>query len=348
MRVNALLVRYEGGFREASSTGLEGTDGSPLTTPGGELLLSTSQGAGRIEGFVNYPEDSAVEADRKAASTISTLETARWQTTVGIEPTGSGDIPLTHWDVGDTITVPDQDGSPQVVPVIGLLLTEDEAGHPVYRPQVGDSIPSLDERRSTTARNYNSGDLGGRDRQAQPRGAARPGVAAKLASPSIGEGGCCSETFRLIHPFASAEAFVAGPSGGDYDFSLPPSATGEYATSNISITSDDVVVPAGLWQIVAEIDVKVNTDPSSGRFTATLQNFDLDSVSIGGDTVVDFPHGIFDPTHGFSTTFGHHVYFPEGGRIRFTFVNNLNVAGSTWGVLSGVMACPPCGSIDVG
>lgn len=112
MRVDKLLVRYRDGYQWV--------------------------GSGTLGGFVNYPEDTGAEAERKAERVIDELSVARWSHHVRIEPTGSGDVPFADWDVGDTVTVPDHTGAAATLRAVGLTLTEDENGSPVYEPQIGD------------------------------------------------------------------------------------------------------------------------------------------------------------------------------------------------------------------
>lgn len=105
-----LLVRFQGGY-------LEVPDVAAVTA------------WGRKEGFLQlgsvFEEN---EATRIAQAVLSFQNAPRVATTLGVEPTGTGDAPYVDYVVGDTITAPEADGTSTEQRVVSLTVVEDDNG----------------------------------------------------------------------------------------------------------------------------------------------------------------------------------------------------------------------------
>jgi hypothetical protein len=172
MRANVILaLNTEGRYQEVEDAAAVAADG-------------------RYEGFLNYPEDSEAAVDVKAEAAIDDLKVPRWQMTVAVEPTGTGDVPLSDWFPADSITIPNQDRTPTALPVIGLTLKDDtETGRTLALPEVGQRIPTLGQRQATNRRSMASGDMGGRVPDAMPRSAGIRDAATVVAPSSSSDAG---------------------------------------------------------------------------------------------------------------------------------------------------------------
>lgn len=244
MRVNALLVRHKDGYKWVEDSAAIAADR-------------------RIEGFVNYPDDTVDEATRKAEATLADLKEPRWQIDVGIEPRGTGDVPLVDWQVGDTIIVPNQDATPTEVRVIELTRSEDEAGNPIYLPKVGDRVQSMADRASVINRTMNAGTLGGRDPQAMPRLAARA-QRVESTSPPLETG--CAEAFGVRVQTTTPQT-VASEAAQLVTWWYEYGTRVRFATTGVDVETDPtgIGVPAGLWMIVCNLQLVPVTPPSSGH-----------------------------------------------------------------------------------
>lgn len=116
--VNALLVRWSEGWLEVEDAA---------------SILAHD----RHEDFLSVGDaQSAAEAERVAVAVLAVRAWPSEETVVGIEPDGDGDVPYLDFGVGDVITVPDSSGVPTLCRVVGITVTADEEGFPVYAPTV--------------------------------------------------------------------------------------------------------------------------------------------------------------------------------------------------------------------
>lgn len=119
MRVtNALLVRWDDGW-------LAVTDQPSVTAHG------------RHEDFLSVGDaQSSVEATRLALGVLSRLAWPTEDIAVAIEPTGTNDLPYTHFVVGDNVTAPDSAGIAQSWRVESITVAEDDEGNAIYVPKL--------------------------------------------------------------------------------------------------------------------------------------------------------------------------------------------------------------------
>lgn len=89
-------------------------------------------------------------------------------TTLGVEPDGSGDEPYVDYQVGDTITAPDEDGATSVQRVVSLTVSEDDNGEVTYANELKASFVVQEEAFDRQLKTLLNGTLKGRTQQANP------------------------------------------------------------------------------------------------------------------------------------------------------------------------------------
>lgn len=147
---NALLVRYAFGYRLVEDA-------------------ASIAALGRHEAFLSLGAIQSVdEVDRVGAALLGLSAFPNIATTAGIEPTGAGDNPFADFGVGDWITAPDETGVPSSQRVLGLSVTEDAEGNPLFAPELRSLADELDERLQRWLRRMSAGTLGGSSESASP------------------------------------------------------------------------------------------------------------------------------------------------------------------------------------
>lgn len=123
-------------------------------------------GAQRIEAYLNLGScQSEEEAIRLADAELARFRDGQTQITVGVDPTGVGDVPFEDFTIGDTVDV---DGADRRLVALTFGRDSQRDGRLVYVPQFGDVIESPDTRQQRTAKKMVNGTLGGAARSARP------------------------------------------------------------------------------------------------------------------------------------------------------------------------------------
>jgi hypothetical protein len=104
--------------------------------PGGYLQRAVTPAAGaRIrEGSLSVDVVTLGEAARIAVTLLYTMREPALEITAVMEPRG-GDVPFVDFVLGDEVTVPNVDGTPVAARVVGMTLTFDSDGQPIYVPE---------------------------------------------------------------------------------------------------------------------------------------------------------------------------------------------------------------------
>lgn len=142
MLANVLLVRWVGGWAESFDTTSIVANGRREAT----LSLGAVQ--------------SAEEADRIAFEQLRIYANTRSQITADVEPASDADTPYLAYAVGDTITVPDEAGTPTAERVVAITVSEDEDGRITYAPELNDLILEAQERLTDRIRKLSTGNAG--------------------------------------------------------------------------------------------------------------------------------------------------------------------------------------------
>lgn len=152
MPSNALLIRWNGGWRERTSAASIAAYGRR------EALL----GLGAVQ--------STSECDRIADEQLAVYDDVREQITADLEPTPGEfvDMPYHNFLVGDTVTVPDSDGEDTVERVLAITVNEDENGELTFAPELKDVILSAAERLEQAVKKYDNGTMRGDSKVATP------------------------------------------------------------------------------------------------------------------------------------------------------------------------------------
>lgn len=150
MRINTLLVRYAFGWWEV---------GEPAAEPyRSEAMLSL----GAIQ--------SVDELERVARQQLAVLGNPRTAIAADLIPVDETDTPYLAFGVGDTVTVPDFDGTPSVERVMALTVAEDDYGLPTYSPELKDIVLTDQERWQRNLDTLANGSVSGNSPVAQPVG----------------------------------------------------------------------------------------------------------------------------------------------------------------------------------
>lgn len=143
MLANALLIRWNGGWAER-------VDATSVSAHGRrEAVLAL--------GAVQSIEEVYRIADQQLAVYANT----RTQIAADLIPVDDTDTPYLAFSVGDTITVPDVDGTPISERVVAITVTEDEDGNVSYAPELHDLILEDGERLAERIRKLATGTSGG-------------------------------------------------------------------------------------------------------------------------------------------------------------------------------------------
>lgn len=148
--INALLVRWSGGWAEV-------LDAASITARGrSEALL----GLGAAQ--------SIAEVERVAAAQLATYASPRTEVTADLIPIDETDTPYLAFRVGDSVTVPDWDGSATLERIVALTVAEDENGQVTYSPELKDLILTHQERLEQAMKKMADGTLRGNSAVATP------------------------------------------------------------------------------------------------------------------------------------------------------------------------------------
>lgn len=171
---NVLLVRYAYGWHEV-------------------VDAASVAAYGRHEAFLSLgAAQSTAEVERVAAALFTVQAAPRVSTTVGLEPTGAGDDPYVDFDVADYVTAPDETGAPAPQRVLGLTVTEDAEGNPVFAPELSSLADELDSRLQRWLKRMADGTLGGTAESATPAAPTAAASGNASATADVGE-----QTFSL-------------------------------------------------------------------------------------------------------------------------------------------------------
>lgn len=150
MLVNALLVRWQGGYIEVE-------DAASIAT------------YGRCEGFLslgNVP--SAEQATVQATAILNQRAAPQVSVVAGVEPTGVGDVPLDDFGVGDSVTAPNQAGVNESLRVKAVTVTEDAEGNPVFAPELSTVLEETEAAYARWLKRMANGTLHGTIESASP------------------------------------------------------------------------------------------------------------------------------------------------------------------------------------
>lgn len=113
---------------------------------------------------------SEAEARAIAEAQLATYSTPRRSIEAGIEPVDDSDLPYFAWMVGDTVTVPDEDGASSTERVVALAVTEDPDGVPTFAPDLVSVLLDDVERLMQSSKKMANGTMRGDSRVATPVG----------------------------------------------------------------------------------------------------------------------------------------------------------------------------------
>lgn len=150
MPVNALLVRWVGGWDEVY-------DGPSETTHGRrEALLGLGA------------QQSLGEAQRLARAQLETFAQVRTEVAVDVAPVGAGDAPFVGYRVGDHVTAIDWEGTAEPTRVVALGGAVDDDGLVTYSVDLADQILTGPERHEQALKKLSNGTLRGTAKIATP------------------------------------------------------------------------------------------------------------------------------------------------------------------------------------
>lgn len=180
---NALLVRHGGGGYH-------------------EIVEAASIAArGRREAYLELgtlPDAAAV--DNIAAALFAVVAQPALSTAAGIEPVGA-DQPYADYDLGDTVTAPDETGAAVAVRVRGLTVTEDDLGQVVFGQELRSRTLAAEERFQRWLRRFSSGALSGAVESAAPVAAGGATAAPSPAHSASGSSSSPAPTFLVTGSF---------------------------------------------------------------------------------------------------------------------------------------------------
>lgn len=143
MSVNALLVRWQGGWR---------------------VVDNVPSGRRRRERMVDLSATSEQAVDTVGAALLANFADVRQQTTAEVEPKSDADRAFLAYGIGDTIDVQGPDGELNAERVLALTATWSVAspgGHPEVAPQLRDVLLSQQDAFEQALQRMNRGALGG-------------------------------------------------------------------------------------------------------------------------------------------------------------------------------------------
>lgn len=124
---------------------------------------------GKKQGFLQLGSVTEYdEVTRIALAVMAFQSDPLVATTLGVEPSGAGDEPYVDYQVGDTITAPESDGSTSVQRVVSLTVVEDDNGEVTYANELKASFIVEEEAFNRQLKALLNGTLKGRSQVANP------------------------------------------------------------------------------------------------------------------------------------------------------------------------------------
>jgi hypothetical protein len=131
---------------------------------------------------------SVEEATTAAQAMLDLYRGERAAVVAGWEPHGDGDLPYVDAVIGDTVIVPDRDGTPVSKRLVGLTVAEDDNGRIIFAPELGDVFLSPAERHEVALSRAVPGMMAGSSRVPSPVSErALPAPQSSVASGAGGE-----------------------------------------------------------------------------------------------------------------------------------------------------------------
>jgi hypothetical protein len=150
MAINAMLVRWVGGWTEATDTSLGGT----------RREATLGLGAQQTEA----------EAVRIAREQLVIFRDHRTEVAVDPRPMGMADMPWWSYRVGDYVTAADWDGNGTDQRVLSLGASMDDNGLITFSTELNDRILGERERAEQSMKKMTNGTLRGASKVATPAG----------------------------------------------------------------------------------------------------------------------------------------------------------------------------------
>lgn len=147
--VNAMLVRWSGGYTWATVAGSIDT-------------------YGRREGYLAVAASSKDEALRIAHALLANRATPDVAVTAVLEPTGTGDVPYADFGLGDYVDAADAAGAVASQRMVSLTVTEDEHGNTRFVPELTSQRKVQEEAAQRWLKRMANGTLGGTAESATP------------------------------------------------------------------------------------------------------------------------------------------------------------------------------------
>lgn len=167
-RVNALLIRYAGGYTEV-------TDTSSIST------------YGRFDDYLELGwVQSETEAQRIGTEHLATRSAPQYATTAGINPSGDSTTPYVGFDVGDSPQVIDSTGALAEMRCRSIALNELDTGLLQWSSEFNAIALELETRHENWLRRMDAGTLAGGSRVASPAASA-PITDETLSSVRVAE-----------------------------------------------------------------------------------------------------------------------------------------------------------------
>lgn len=130
------------------------------------IVEDVPSGEQRIEVYLSLGSaQTEEEAERQALAELARFRDGQEQITVGVDPTGVGDVPFEDYGIGDTATV---DAAARRMVALSFGRDSQRDGRLVFVPQFGDLIESPEARQQRISKKMANGTLGGAARSARP------------------------------------------------------------------------------------------------------------------------------------------------------------------------------------
>lgn len=193
----ALLVRYAGGYTVVE-------DAAAIAA------------WGRKEGFLQLGGVSdRDQAERVATAVLGFQGAPRVTTTLGVEPTGTADEPYVDYDVGDSITAPDEAGGSSSQRVVSITVVEDENGDVSFANELKAPFLLEEEAFNRQLKKLLNGSMRGQTQAANPLPTGS--VTRADTGDSIGALRDYTNQQLLKRTQRSPLSNVTGPGGGTFD-----------------------------------------------------------------------------------------------------------------------------------